>query len=134
MNEFIKELIKQFKDDLQENNFRSVIYNCPPVFMQELLDTFTLANIDVPTHGLKIYADICCFLSTYFEKVNLLSIEWTHYYDLFIFQTSNNLKTAPQHFIDSLYNRGAAEVAVEQDYNGICSIMIKIRNGEGLLT
>ena len=96
--------------------------------MQELLDVFALANIDVPKSNSKIYADVCCFLLTYFREIALLNIEWAYDYELFTFRTSNNLTKEPQQFRDSLNSIGAEVAKIEQDYNGIHTVVIRIWN------
>lgn len=85
MTNAIRELLVEYKSDIANNNFNRIILACNVSDMQELLDTFTEAGIIIPDNTYKRYADVCCYLDTFFKHVSLESKQYQQTYTDFNF-------------------------------------------------
>ena len=130
MNKRVAELLKQFKDDLEENKFNRIIYDCPPMFMQELLDVFHAAEIVVPPSEARQYADVFCYLASHFNKISLCHVKWTSYDSIFVFDVSGVLNVKFDELRAHLYRLTTELIKIDQDWNGYCTLTVRIFNQE----
>ena len=85
MTDVIKNLITEYKSDIAENNFNRILLACKVKNMSELLDTFADAGITIPDGTYKRYAEVCCYLDTFFKYVRLENIRYNKEYTDFEF-------------------------------------------------
>ena len=130
MTEFVKELLKEYKDDISDNNFSRILYHCPPMLMQELMDVFSFANINVPTSSATTYADVCCYLLTIFSNIELTNAKWSTGESMFRFNVTGGANVNYTNLRAHLYTMDCQLIKVDHDWVGRCSLTIKIFDKE----
>lgn len=126
MTDIIRSLLKQHKEEIENNYFEGVIVDCPPEFMQELLDVFYAANIYISKSIMKPYAEACCYLAEVYDSVKLSQLEWKDTTVLFHLDTLGFIKTDLDECLHKLNNLGVESVKVEHDWSGNNSMIIRI--------
>lgn len=125
MTDRIRSLLKEHKEEIKNNYFERVIVECPPKFMQELLDVFYVANIYISKSIMKTYAEACCYLAEVYDSIKLSQLDWEDTNVLFYFDM-NEFKTDFDELLHKLNNLGVELVKVEHNWNNKCSMTIRI--------
>ena len=128
MTDKIRSLLKEHKQEIEQNYFERLIVECPPMFMQELFDTFYSAGIHMPDDMMKNYGEACCYLSSILQSVELSQINFESDTVLFVLNIRGILSKNVQFekMRDNLARLNVSLEKIEQDYNGDASLHIRV--------
>lgn len=127
MTDRIRSLLKEHKQEIEQNHFDRLIIDCPPMFMQELFDTFYSASIHIPNDIIKNYGEACCYLYNILPYVALSQINWENDTTLFVLNIRGSFSTSVQweHLRDELSRINISLEKIEQEYNGDAFLHIR---------